>query len=111
MSKFKIIKSLDVNGVTSKLKSGIELYGNTAAKQLEASAKTNAPWTDRTTNARNSIQSNFNWKGKKAVIEVSGNVDYFVYLELANKKKNAILVPTIQKEGKSILEGYRRIFK
>lgn len=97
--------------VFNKLKAGIELYGGTASKQLEGTAKAKAPWIDRTGNARNSIQGRFLWQGKTPTIELSGNVDYFVYLELAHEKRNAILVPTLESEGTSVLEGYRNIFK
>lgn len=94
-----------------KLKAGITLYGETAAKKLEASAKVTAPWEDRTGNARNSIQGKFIWKGKNSIIELSGNTDYFLYLELANEKNYAVLLPTIEREGPSVLEGYKNIFK
>ena len=111
MAKIVIKKSFDSNGVNAKVRAGIELYGATASKKLEGNAKQYADWQDRTGNARNSIQGNFNWKGKKATIELSGNVDYFVYLELAHEKKYAVLIPTIQKDGPEVLEGYREIFK
>lgn len=95
----------------NKLRAGINLYGETASKKLEGTAKSKAPWTDRTGNARNSIQGRFYWEGKSPTIELSGNVDYFVYLELAHEKRNAVLVPTMESEGPSVLEGYKNIFK
>lgn len=67
-------------------------------------------WIDRTGNARNSIRGDFGWKGKHAVITLSGNTDYFVYLELAHGKAYAVLVPTIERYSPEILKGYRRIF-
>lgn len=51
-----------------KMRFAVEKYGETAAKKLEAYAKENRPWTDRTSNARNSIQGFSGWG------EVSGNV-------------------------------------
>lgn len=107
----KITKNLNGPEISAKVKAGAELYGNTVAAKFEGHAKQNAPWTDRTTAARNSIQGKFKWIGDKAVVEISGNVWYFVYLELAMEKRYAILVPTIQRLGKEAVEGYRSIFK
>lgn len=100
-----------VNMAAAKLKihTALSLYGKTAASQLEASAKREAPWIDRTTNARNSIQGKFKWEGDRAVVELSGNMDYFVYLELAMGKRYAILVPTIQRHGPGIVSGFKRV--
>lgn len=92
-----------------KLRAALELYANTAALKMEADAKRNAPWTDRTGNARNSIQGGYGWDGDKLVIILSGNVSYFVYLELANEKKYAILVPTTEKYTPEILSGFKKL--
>ena len=103
-NKFNAKKTME------KVRAAIGVYADTAAKQMEAEAKNKASWTDRTANARNSIQGNFSWKGKQAVITLSGNVDYFVKLELAYERRYSILVPTIQKNSPEILSAYRRIF-
>lgn len=108
---FKITKNTFNNkAVEAMVRAAIGVYGDTAAKKMEAEAKQNAPWTDRTGNARNSIQGGFGWKGKHAVIALSGNVDYFEWLELYHEKKWAILVPTIQKNAPEVIKAYRRIF-
>lgn len=101
--------TIDFKAVERRMRAAIGLYADTAAKKVEGAAKSSAPWTDRTSNARGSIQGNFKWKKDTAVIELSGNVDYFVYLELANSKKHAILSPTMQSYSNEILEGYRRL--
>lgn len=93
------------------MRAAIGLYANTAAKKMEADAKRNAPWTDRTGNARNSIQGDFGWEDDSAKIVLSGNVDYSVYLELAHEKKWAILKPTIDKNAPEILRGYQKLVK
>ncbi len=111
MSGFKVKQSLDCEAVMRRVNSAIQLFGQTAAQKIEGEAKQNAKWTDRTANARNSIQGKFERKGSRAVIELSGNVDYFVYLELANEKKYAILVPTIEKNKDEILRTFGRLAK
>lgn len=111
MSGIKVKQSLDVNEVKKRVHAAIQLLGRTAAQKLEGEAKQNASWQDQTGNARNSIQGKFERKGDKAVIELSGNVNYFVYLELAHEKKYAILVPTIEKNTDEILRAFGRLAK
>lgn len=94
-----------------KVQEGLLVYGKTAGKKMEAEAKRNAPWTDRTTNARNSIKGDAEYKGAKVVISLSGNMDYSVYLEKANEGKFAILKPTVDKNSIEILKGLDKILK
>ena len=94
-----------------QVRATIGAYADTAAKKMEAEAKKNAPWQDRTGNSRNSIQGDFNWQGNKAIIALSGNVDYFVYLELAMEKRYSILKPTIDRNAPEIIRGYQRLVK
>jgi len=107
--RIKVTNKLDFKAVEQKIKAAIGLYADTAAKKMEAEAKKNAPWTDRTGNARNSIRGDFGWQGNKAVITLSGNMYYSVYLELAYQKKYAILKPTIDRNAPEILKGYQRL--
>ena len=94
-----------------KTKTAVGLYGDTVAKKLEASAKANRPWTDRTGNARNRLNSESEWNGNKVRVSLSHGVDYGIWLELCNEGKYAIIMPTINKEGPSILKGLEKILK
>lgn len=105
----RVRNTVDFNKISLKARRAIQMYGATQAKQLEAAAKKDAPWVDRTSNARNSIQGDFEWQGPEACIVLSGNVDYFPYLELTNSKKYAVLVPTIQRASPEVLAGYKRL--
>lgn len=104
----KVTNTFNPTLVKSKLRAGLGLLADTAAKQLEEDAKRNAPWVDRTSNARNSIQGSYGWRGNHLVITVSGNMEYSVWLELAREKRYAILVPTIQKNAPAIFKAFRR---
>lgn len=95
----------------SRIRAAIGLLADTEVKRMEAEAKTNAPWMDITGNARNSIQGNFNWQGTKAAMQLSGNMEYFVYLELAKEKRYAILKPTIDKNASRILSSFQKLVK
>ena len=94
-----------------KTKASVGLYGDTVAKKLEASAKANRPWTDRSGRARQSLNSDSEWVGNKVRVSLSHGVDYGIWLELCNEGKYAIIMPTINKEGPSILKGLEKILK
>lgn len=107
----KIVNTFDTTGAAAKVKFAIKLYATAEAKRLEGYAKSDAIWVDRTSNARNSINGSFKWKGNKAMIVLSGNMEYSVYLELAMEKRYAVLVPTIIKNQTEILNGFRKLVK
>lgn len=109
--RIRVTNKINFKEVKKKTRAAIGLYADTASKKMEGEAKINALWTDRTGNARNSIQGDFGWQSNKAVITLSGNMDYSVYLELANEKRFAILKPTIDRNAPEILKGYQRLVK
>lgn len=104
-NNFKPMKAL------VKTRAAIGLYAHTEAKRMEGNAKRNAPWVDRTSNARNSIQGDFGWQGSQAKIVLSGNMDYSVFLELAMEKRYSILAPTLQNNAPKVLRGYQKLVK
>ena len=94
-----------------KTKTAVGLYGDTVAKKLEASARTNRPWTDRTGNARNRLNGKSEWVGYKVRVSLSHGVDYGIWLELCNDGKYSIIMPTINKEAPKVMEGLKKILK
>ncbi len=105
----KVENNMNFDEVARKIRASIGIFGDTEAKRMEAYAKQNRPWIDRTGNARNSIQGNFGWRGDDAIIRLSGNMSYSVWLELAYGKRYAILRPTIEKHAPTTLRGYQRV--
>lgn len=87
----------------------VEKYGRVAAAKLEQVAKDEAPWQDRTGNARQTIAGVADWAADTFRVGIAGNMNYSVYLELANEKKYAILWPTINKMTPEILRGMGNI--
>lgn len=61
----------------------------------ESMAKANAPWTDRTSLARNSINSTVERGDESARGYLAIGAEYGVYLELANAGKHRIILPTL----------------
>ena len=94
-----------------KTKAAVGLYGDTVAKKLEASAKSNRPWTDRTGRARQSLNSGSELVGNKVRVSLAHGVDYGIWLELCNEGKYSIIMPTINKEGPAVMEGLKKILK
>ena len=107
----KVKNNLNTKSVSIKLRAAVGLFAHTEAKRMEGMAKREASWTDRTSNARNTILGDFFWDNNKAHITLSGNVNYFPYLELAMDKKYAVLYPTIAKHSPTIMRGFERLVK
>lgn len=84
------------------------------AGQLEARAKRNAPWTDRTGNARNGLFGSTEVTGlrrNEVKIRLAHTMDYGVFLELARDGKYAILKPTVDAAVPEIWESYRNLWE
>lgn len=113
---------VEINGAVAGLKRAgklvrgcIEAVGTNAAGQMEAYAKQNRPWTDRTGNARRTMEGVCGWDiiapetqstlsrlgvriaAKKDVfaVGVEGHMPYSVFLELSYGQRYAILLPTV----------------
>ena len=94
-----------------KTKAAVGLYGDTVAKKLEASAKANRPWTDRSGRARQSLNGDSEWVGNKVRVSLAHGVAYGIWLELCNEGKYSIIMPTINKEAPAVMEGLKKILK
>ena len=99
-SKFKNAKHLDAK--IDRAISGVMKYWD---GPVEKYMKLNAPWTDRTTNARNGLKAEA-VKGLKFEhsIVLSHAVDYGIYLETSNDGKYAIIQPTIDVMGPKVIK-------
>lgn len=95
----------------SKLQKAVLLYGETCGLKLEAEAKEEAPWTDRTGNARNSIRGGADPYADGAKIYLSGNMEYSKWLEIANDGDYAILEDTVSSNAEGILKGLNKILE
>lgn len=69
--------------------------------------KTNAPWTDRTTNARNGLGGIVFKRGKSWVMNLYGRANYQIWLEVKNGGRYAIITPTIQIWGPRVISNLR----
>lgn len=83
----------------SKFDAAVQLLAENGAQKMEAYAKQNRRWRDRTGNARQRLKGS--WKRAKGgyKIQIAHGVNYGVWLEFTNERKYAILMPTVGKVG------------
>ena len=89
------------------LAQGVEAYGDRVWQavldtaeiiraELESRARDEAPWTDRTGNARSGLFSEYVIAGRVVEIFLAHSEDYGIFLETARGGIDAILWPTIE---------------
>lgn len=89
---------------------GLEIVSKSAAKQMEAYAKKNAKWTDRTGNARQKLTGDAYWVDPKTLETVIAHqMDYGVWLELAMGRKYAILEEALNNVAPDLLKAYEKL--
>lgn len=94
--------------MNKKMPVGIRMYCETAAKKLEKDAKQKAPWTDRTGQARQRLTAYVTEiQPGVCTITLAHGVYYGIYLELAHEKRFATIMPSIQRNSKEIMQGFK----
>ena len=88
--------------------SALDGAGRSAAADMEAYAKSNRPWTDRTGNARRTMQGVAGWDNAHFSVGVEGHMPYSVFLELGYGEKYAILSPAVHHFAPDVLLGFAR---
>jgi hypothetical protein len=73
------------------------------ADRAEAYAKQNAPWQDRTTAARLGLQAQAFHDPSRHVIVLYHQVPYGIWLEVRWAGRYAIILPTIEHEGRELM--------
>lgn len=98
--------------LTSQQYGGLQMLMATAASQMEAWAKQNAPWTDRTGAARQRLHGEAYWEDSRVVVAaIMHQVDYGIWLELAHQRKYAILEKTINEHRDEVEKAVVTLLK
>lgn len=71
--------------------------------KAEAWMRVNAPWTDRTGNARSSLRAVPTQDGDTHNLELTGGVPYQIYLETKNSGRYAIIQPAMIHFGRIMM--------
>lgn len=80
---------------TERKKAGLHTLLQNWAGQLEGHAKGHAPWTDRTSHARQGLHAGAEENGDEFILYLSHGVEYGLWLELAHGGNYAIVEPTM----------------
>lgn len=95
-----------------RAKASLILYADHFGKNtMEAYAKRNAPWTDRTNMARNSLNGGGFLSGWDIVSYIAHGVDYGKWLETISAGKWSILQPTVLACKNEWKHGIERIIR
>lgn len=73
--------------------------------------RVNAPWTDRTSNARNGLFAKAFVEGGEHGEVLYHTMDYGIWLELANSGKYRIIWPSTLRAGRRVMKGLRELFR
>lgn len=96
----------------TRFKSALRLLCDVSARKMEEWAKQNAPWTDRTGNARQGLKGQAYWGDRETmVIVVSHSVDYGLWLELAMNRNYAVLEDAIEEKRSELFRAIERLMK
>jgi hypothetical protein len=113
-SGFQITSDTLTPGIKGLAQFMDDTVGNTMrfyAPQVEAAAKVNAPWTDRTGNARNGLLARAEGDGTSYAIILAHQVPYGIYLETRWAGKYAVIMPTIQEYGPRVMSTLRKVLE
>jgi len=87
------------NGAAARLAAA----GALAANELQEIAKRTAPWEDITGAARREIVGSASVQGNVLTIRLAGLTFYSIFLELANERNWAVLLPTLRAWGPTVV--------
>lgn len=79
------------------------------AAEIEAYAKANAPWQDRTGAARARLSATVEESGPIGTITLSHGVPYGIWLEIANGGRYSIIAPTIDVFGPRVMRSLQNM--
>lgn len=80
------------------------------ATRAQAYARSNAPWTDRTTNARNGLFAKAERARPFYRIIIGHGVSYGIWLEVRWSGRYAIIRPTVDNEGPELMRTVGQLY-
>lgn len=81
----------------------IEELVEQAAREVEEYARSNAPWSDRSGEARRGLTAEAETQGQQLRIVLYHTVEYGIWLETRWNGQYAIIVPTIEHMGPIVM--------
>lgn len=87
-----------------------QVAANDFADALVEYARKNAPWQDRTGDARAGLQSAVTLYNNSLEVDLYHTVEYGLWLEVRWGGRYAIIIPTVETMGPRLLEMWRGMF-
>lgn len=85
-----------------------EIAGDFAEELLEY-ARANAPWGDRTGDARAGLDYEVSLRNESLEVSLFHTVDYGIWLEIRWGGRYAIIIPTVEQKGSELLDRMNNI--
>jgi hypothetical protein len=93
-----------------KFHTAIEQVVDYQARQSETYMRTNARWTDRTTNARNGLHARTSRDRNTYTIVLAHSVPYGIWLEVRWSGKYGIIPEAVRQGGHELMRLISRLF-
>lgn len=105
----KVRRNIGEYGTDAKgvIREGLDFF----APQIETDAKQNAPWTDRTTNARSGLFTHVETEEGSGRLYLSHRMFYGIFLERKHAGRYAIIMPTLQAWEGRVMSFFKRVFR
>lgn len=84
-----VLESLE--GIEDRVRQQARVLGNATGQKMQAFAQENAPWTDRTGDARKLLKYKSTMDKDGVTVSIFHQVEYGYWLEVSHNKKYAIL--------------------
>ena len=101
----------NLNAWAGSKKMALEALAMVTAKQMEADARVNKSWTNRTGHARQGLVGGYFYDNDGLKVYIAHSVSYGIWLELKNDGKFAILRPTRDKYANIAFNQAKRILE
>ncbi|HHY47097.1 MAG TPA: hypothetical protein GX506_07355 [Firmicutes bacterium] len=95
----------------NRTKAALFALGQHYDAKMESEAKQEAPWTDRTGNARQGLFGEAMEESDALRVRIAHSVDYGVYLELAHSQKYAVLEPVAKRNAPEFIRDAQEVIR
>jgi hypothetical protein len=103
--------SRNLHSGPAKIKKAATIIAHRMAPEVESHMKNNAPWTDRTGNARNGLAARAYEAGDEVGIVLYHQVSYGIWLEVRWSGRYAIINPTIDEMGPRVMQQFNNLLE
>lgn len=99
----------NIRQVPDKVQSMVTKVTDYYGVRGENAMRKNAPWKDRTTNARNGLHVVVEHAPLQHSLTFAHGVPYGIWLEVRWAGKYSIIMPTVLEEGRAMMKSFNKI--